>query len=78
MLSQISEKTLIPVGFVLVILTLGGWLVGYTSRVETSEMRITKLEERQQRYSEHQLQIYIQLSRIEGLLENDKTVRVGK
>lgn len=74
-IAKFSEETLMPVGFVLVIMGALYFTAQMFYQVEVNAKNIDKLEEKQDRYEEAVNRIDRRLSRIEGALEIKEDAR---
>ncbi len=65
----VSEKTLVPIGFVLVLLGGAAWLTNMHYEAQANSLAIADLAKKQDAYLEGQKDIVERLARIEGKLE---------
>lgn len=67
-----SEKTLVPVSLVIVLIGAITWLTSMASDIRSANYNIEKVQVKQEQYNATLQEINSRLSKIEGYLSKDK------
>lgn len=71
MLEKINQETLVPLGFVVILSISFGFIISMKSSADDQESRLTKIESKQDKYSDDITQIKVELSKLEMMIKED-------